>query len=70
LGIDRVTLRVALERGQIKAVRPLPVGPWVLRRDDLDSPQAQAISARVQQRKTTIRREVPGQLSLGLPSTS
>jgi hypothetical protein len=70
LRIDRVTLRVAVEAGQITAVRPLPVGPWVLKRDDLDSPKAQAIADRVHQRQRSPAREVPGQLTLDLPSTS
>jgi DNA invertase Pin-like site-specific DNA recombinase len=70
LGIDRVTLRVAVERGQIKAVRPLPVGPWLLRRDDLQSSHARKIVARVHQHRRSPRRDVPGQLSLDLPSTS
>jgi len=70
LGIDRVTLRVALERGQIKAVRPLPIGPWLLRREDLDSQQAQAVALRVRNRKNTPGRDTPGQLSLDLSTTS
>ena len=70
LGIDRVTLRVAVEAGQICAVRPLPVGPWVLQRDELDSAKARAVAARVQQRRQNPGREVPGQLTLDLPKTS
>jgi hypothetical protein len=70
LGIDRVTLRGAVEAGQISAVRPLPVGPWVFRRDDLDSTEANAVARRVQQRRQTPRREVPGQLTLDLSITS
>jgi DNA invertase Pin-like site-specific DNA recombinase len=70
LGIDRVTLRVAVERGQINAVRPLPVGPWLLRRADLQSPHARTIVERVHQRRLTPRRDVLGQLSLDLSSTS
>lgn len=70
LGIDRVTLRVAVEAGQISAIRPLPVGPWVLRREDLDSIKAKAIVTRVQRRRQTPTREVLGQLTLDLPSTS
>jgi hypothetical protein len=70
LGIDRVTLRGAVEAGQISAVRPLPVGPWVFKRDDLDSSGARAVARRVQQRRQPPRREVPGQLTLDLSSTS
>jgi excisionase family DNA binding protein len=70
LAIDRVTLRVAIEGGKIRAVRPLPIGPWLLRREDLDSPQAQAVSSRVRDRNKTPGRDVPGQLTLDLASTS
>jgi excisionase family DNA binding protein len=70
LGIDRATLRVAIDRGQIQAVRPLSIGPWLLRREDLDCPQAQAVSSRVQDRNKTPGRDIPGQLTLDLASTS
>jgi hypothetical protein len=70
LGIDRVTLRVALERKQIPALRPLPIGPWLLKRDDLDAPEAQAVKNRVQNNRPHPRRELPGQLTLDLTSTS
>jgi DNA invertase Pin-like site-specific DNA recombinase len=70
LAIDRVTLRVALEQKKIPAVRPLPIGPWLLRREDLDTPQAQAVKNRVQQRRKHPRRELPEQLTLDLSSTS
>jgi DNA invertase Pin-like site-specific DNA recombinase len=66
LDVDRVTLRKALERGIIKAEHPLPVGPWLLKRADLDLPQAQAVAARVRERRMTIGRDVPGQLSLDI----
>jgi DNA invertase Pin-like site-specific DNA recombinase len=69
LGIDRVTLRVAVERGQIKALRPLSIGPWVLRRAELESAGARDVVTRVQMRKTPAR-DVPGQLTLDLPSAS
>jgi len=70
LDIDRVTLRVALERRRIPAIRPLPVGPWLLRRDDLNTPLAQGVKNRVRQHRQYPRREIPEQLSLGLTSTS
>jgi DNA invertase Pin-like site-specific DNA recombinase len=57
LGVDRVTLRVALERGEIGAVRPLPVGPWVLKRSDLDQEPARALAARVQDHRRCRGRE-------------
>jgi len=64
LGVDGKTLRVAVERGEVAAVHPLPDGPWIFRREDLDKPSARA----------TARRHEPGgpsaaQLVLGLPNT-
>ena len=66
LGIDRVTLRVAAQREEIPAIRPLAIGPWVLKRDDLDAPAAQSIVQRVQRQRETGRREAAGQLTLDI----
>jgi hypothetical protein len=70
LDIDRATLRVALEHKQIPALRPLPIGPWVFRREDLDTPQAQSVKNRVRQHRQYPRRALAGQLTLDLTSTS
>lgn len=37
LGASGITLRVASERGKIGAERPLPDGPWVLNRRNLET---------------------------------
>jgi DNA invertase Pin-like site-specific DNA recombinase len=36
LCVDGKTLRIAVERGEVAAVHPLPEGPWIFRREDLD----------------------------------
>ncbi len=43
LGVDGKTLRRAVEAGELIGLHPLPSGPWVFRRDDLDSPLAQRL---------------------------
>ena len=40
LGVSGVTLRMAIERGEIEGEHPLPTGPWVLRRHALETPGA------------------------------
>ena len=69
LGVDRVTLRVVLERGEIKGAHPLPAGPWVLNQGDLDHEAARALTARVQRRRTVGRDRV-GDVSRCLFETS
>jgi DNA invertase Pin-like site-specific DNA recombinase len=50
VGISARTLRLAVERGDIEAAHPLPDGPWVFRRQALDTPAAAALVARVRDR--------------------
>ena len=40
VGVALRTLRLAAERGDVKAIRPLPDGPWVFSRLDLSGPTA------------------------------
>jgi DNA invertase Pin-like site-specific DNA recombinase len=40
LCVDGKTLRLAVERGEVAAVHPLPDGPWIFKRDDLDKSSA------------------------------
>jgi hypothetical protein len=37
LGVSGITLRLAIERGEIEAVHPLTAGPWILNRRALDT---------------------------------
>jgi DNA invertase Pin-like site-specific DNA recombinase len=47
LGIASKTLRVAAESGEIKALHPLPDGPWIFSRSALTGSEAQTIVMRV-----------------------
>jgi hypothetical protein len=40
LGVSSITLRLAIERGEIEAEHPLTAGPWVLNRRTLESAAA------------------------------
>ena len=50
LGISPRTLRLAIERGELPGEHPLADGPWIIQRDDLQSPAAQSFIQRVRQR--------------------
>ena len=56
LNISPMTLRLAIERGEISAEHPLPEGPWIISRDILGSDAAQALAQRVhgRSRKPTL----------------
>ena len=57
LGISPKTLRIAVERGEIEAVHPLPDGPWVFQRSVLNTPAAATLIARV--REQNHQAEIP-----------
>ena len=46
LGISAKTLRLAVERGDISALHPLPDSPWIFKRQDLETEAAQRIVTR------------------------
>jgi hypothetical protein len=69
LGISQKTLRLAAESGEIDAVHPLPDGPWIFRRADLEGPAAQTIIDRTQQSARHPTGPHPEQQSL-FPSTT
>jgi hypothetical protein len=50
LGISPRTLRLAVDRGEIEAVHPLPDGPWIFQRRLLKAPAAATLVARVRDR--------------------
>ena len=52
-GVSTKTLRRAVERGEVKACHPLPDGPWIFKREDLDSPSAKSFIDRVLMRGFT-----------------
>jgi hypothetical protein len=49
LRIAPKTLRIAVERGEIAADHPLPDGPWIFKRTDLQTDTAAAIGARARE---------------------
>jgi DNA invertase Pin-like site-specific DNA recombinase len=58
LSVDRRTLREAIERGEIKGLRPLTIGPWVLKRDDLDTDACRSLIARIERHRRRPGRRV------------
>jgi hypothetical protein len=65
-----VSLRRAVERGEVMADHPLADGPWVLSRDHLDDPGVRHALARVQKRAPPRGGvQQPGQLSLFTTTT-
>ena len=70
LGVAAKTLRRAVEQGVLRAQRPLPIGPWIFAKNDLDSP---AVRQRVDEIHAGLRRDGTGptskQLSLRIPTT-
>jgi hypothetical protein len=68
LGISPRTLRLAVERGEIEAVHPLPDGPWVFQRRVLEAPAAATLVARVRDRNQ-VAIPSPQQGDLGFSGT-
>ncbi|HEY3585747.1 MAG TPA: recombinase family protein, partial [Myxococcaceae bacterium] len=69
LGISPQTLRLAIERGEIPGEHPLPAGPWVINRRDLQLPAAEALSRRARNRSRPPAKPAPDQQSLDFSST-
>jgi DNA invertase Pin-like site-specific DNA recombinase len=69
LGVSPRTLRLAVERGEIPGEHPLPDGPWVFNRRDLESEQAKSVVDRVRNRHSNPAVPTPGQKALDFPST-
>lgn len=68
VGLATVSLRRAVERGEVVGEHPLPDGPWVFQREHLDDPRVRQALGRVQKRARRGGVQAPGQLSL-FPST-
>ena len=64
IGVSSKTLRLAIERGQIQGMHPLADGPWILKREHLDRPEARQLGKRARQRRTDPTGLMPGQLNL------
>jgi hypothetical protein len=53
LGISGITLRLAIERGEIEAAHPLTAGPWVLNRRALETEAAAQLVERSRRKRRT-----------------
>lgn len=70
LKISPSTLRHAAEKGIIPVLHPLPDGPWIFCRSNLEGEAAQKLVNRTRQRtKTRGAARSPGQRNLGFPAT-
>ena len=69
LRISGITLRLAIERGEIKAEHPLANGPWVLNRHDLETESATQLVERTRRQRRTPVLESSDQGVLDLSAT-
>ena len=69
LGLSSRTIRLAAERNNIPGLHPLPDGPWVFSRSDLQSDAASRLVQRIRNRGTTPAVLETQQQSLNLSST-
>lgn len=69
LGLSTRTLRLAIERGDIAGEHPLPDGPWVIPRQELENPQAKSVVRKAKQRGNTPAVPSSNQKSLGFQDT-
>ncbi len=64
LHVSDGTLGRAVERGELDVKRPLPDGPWIFKREDLDGPKGQALVERARRRRQDPGSSRPDQLTL------
>lgn len=69
LGIAAATLRRAVEQGKIIGIHPLPDGPWVFQRKDLETPAAARVVRHAQQHSRTPAGADPDQGNLDFSNT-
>ncbi|MCA9123622.1 MAG: helix-turn-helix domain-containing protein, partial [Planctomycetales bacterium] len=68
LGVSNRTLRLAIERGDIEGQHPLPDGPWVINRRQLETPRAKSVARQAKQRQGNPAVPNPNQKTLGFSS--
>jgi len=68
-GVAPRTLRLAAERGDLKAVHPLAEGPWIFSRADLDNPDLRSFAQQASERRKHPAAPDPAQQTL-FPSTT
>jgi DNA invertase Pin-like site-specific DNA recombinase len=68
IGINARTLRLAVERGELKAEHPLPDGPWIFNRNALEANAVAELAARARarHREAAIPPEEQGVLDLSM----
>jgi len=64
LGVSLLPLRKAIQRGELPALHPLPNGPWILNRSDIETDNAQFIANQIKQRRKRGALRSPDQLNL------
>jgi DNA invertase Pin-like site-specific DNA recombinase len=69
VGTTAVTLRRAIERGQLKALHPLGFGPWIIQRVALDRPEVRGLFAHIRARRDAPTIRDPESRNLRLPGT-
>lgn len=66
LGVQRMTLSAVIQRGEIPAQRPLSLGPWLLKREDLDGEAGRRLAARIQRHRERAGRRSADDATPGL----
>lgn len=69
VGVSSATLRLAIERGEILGEHPLPDGPWVINRNDLQTETVEALVQRARRRAGTPAKPNPQQRNIDFSST-
>ncbi len=64
VGLSSISLRHAVERGDVVALHPLPNGPWIFKRADLEHHKAKSALGRIRKRRRRAAEQGPGTLSL------
>jgi hypothetical protein len=64
VGLVPKTLRQAVERGEVKAMHPLPDGPWIFKREHLEEPGVIAVLESIKRRRVTPAGQTSEQLNL------
>jgi DNA invertase Pin-like site-specific DNA recombinase len=65
LGVSNRTLRLAIQRGDIQGEHPLPDGPWIINREELETDGAKSAARQAKQRSADPAVPAPGQKTLG-----
>ena len=69
VGVSSLTLRRAIERGEVEADHPLASGPWILRRANIDAPRTRRLFAHLVDGSASPGKPSSDQLHLTIPTT-